>query len=94
MTLPFFCFLILFHHTNFLSNFGCNIIITGYNFSWSTSTDLLSELSRREKEANIKPDPDIDVYMKVRKKLLSILTELKEAISMAMDVTYLHLICF
>ncbi|XP_027344301.1 pleiotropic drug resistance protein 1-like isoform X1 [Abrus precatorius] len=26
--------------------------------------DLLSELSRREKDANIKPDPDIDVYMK------------------------------
>ncbi|XP_057454232.1 pleiotropic drug resistance protein 1-like [Lotus japonicus] len=26
--------------------------------------DLLTELSRREKEANIKPDPDIDVYMK------------------------------
>ncbi|GMN72516.1 hypothetical protein TIFTF001_056017 [Ficus carica] len=26
--------------------------------------DMLGELSRREKEANIKPDPDIDVYMK------------------------------
>ncbi|XP_045797964.1 pleiotropic drug resistance protein 1-like [Trifolium pratense] len=26
--------------------------------------DLLAELSRREKDANIKPDPDIDVYMK------------------------------
>ncbi|KAG9459399.1 hypothetical protein H6P81_003907 [Aristolochia fimbriata] len=26
--------------------------------------DMLVELSRREKEANIKPDPDIDVYMK------------------------------
>lgn len=26
---------------------------------------MLTELSRREKEANIKPDPDIDVYMKV-----------------------------
>lgn len=25
---------------------------------------MLTELSRREKEANIKPDPDIDVYMK------------------------------
>jgi len=31
------------------------------------STDLLSELSRREKEAKIKPDPDIDVFMKVRR---------------------------
>ncbi|KAL2344926.1 hypothetical protein Fmac_006211 [Flemingia macrophylla] len=29
-----------------------------------TRYDLLEELSRREKEANIKPDPDIDVYMK------------------------------
>lgn len=27
---------------------------------------MLTELSRREKEANIKPDPDIDVYMKVQ----------------------------
>ncbi|XP_030479880.1 pleiotropic drug resistance protein 1 [Cannabis sativa] len=26
--------------------------------------ELLAELSRREKEANIKPDPDIDVFMK------------------------------
>ncbi|XP_065849684.1 pleiotropic drug resistance protein 1-like [Euphorbia lathyris] len=26
--------------------------------------ELLSELLRREKEANIKPDPDIDIYMK------------------------------
>lgn len=30
---------------------------------------MLAELSRREKAANIKPDPDIDVYMKVRRKL-------------------------
>ncbi|KAL5155241.1 Pleiotropic drug resistance protein 1 [Glycine soja] len=29
-----------------------------------TRYDLLAELSRREKEANIKPDPDIDIYMK------------------------------
>jgi hypothetical protein len=27
---------------------------------------MLTELSRREKEANIKPDPDVDVYMKVK----------------------------
>ena len=27
---------------------------------------MLAELSRREKEANIMPDPDLDVYMKVR----------------------------
>ncbi|KAJ0075534.1 hypothetical protein Patl1_34364 [Pistacia atlantica] len=29
-----------------------------------TRYEMLSELSRREKAANIKPDPDIDVYMK------------------------------
>nr|Q8GU88.1 RecName: Full=ABC transporter G family member 39; Short=OsABCG39; AltName: Full=Pleiotropic drug resistance protein 7; Short=OsPDR7 [Oryza sativa Japonica Group]BAD24998.1 PDR-like ABC transporter [Oryza sativa Japonica Group]BAD25007.1 PDR-like ABC transporter [Oryza sativa Japonica Group]CAD59570.1 PDR-like ABC transporter [Oryza sativa Japonica Group] len=29
-----------------------------------TRYDMLTELSRREKEASIKPDPDIDVYMK------------------------------
>ncbi|XP_028551888.1 ABC transporter G family member 44 isoform X1 [Dendrobium catenatum] len=28
--------------------------------------DMLTELSRREKAANIKPDPDIDVFMKAR----------------------------
>ena len=27
---------------------------------------MLKELSRREKEANITPDPDLDVFMKVR----------------------------
>jgi len=31
---------------------------------------MLSELSRREKAANIKPDPDLDVYMKVTKQAL------------------------
>jgi len=33
--------------------------------------EMLTELARREKAANIKPDHDIDVYMKVR--LLSII---------------------
>lgn len=28
---------------------------------------MLAELLRREKEANIKPDPDIDVFMKVKR---------------------------
>ena len=28
--------------------------------------EMLAELARREKAANIKPDPDIDVFMKVR----------------------------
>ncbi|KAK8584754.1 hypothetical protein V6N13_138703 [Hibiscus sabdariffa] len=30
-----------------------------------TRYDMLAELSRREKETNIKPDPDVDVFMKV-----------------------------
>lgn len=34
-----------------------------------TKSDLLSELSRREKAASIKPDPDIDVFMKVNHRL-------------------------
>ncbi|KAG5551933.1 hypothetical protein RHGRI_010140 [Rhododendron griersonianum] len=29
-----------------------------------TSYEMLAELSRREKQANIKPDPDIDIFMK------------------------------
>ncbi|OWM82299.1 pleiotropic drug resistance protein 1-like isoform X1 [Punica granatum] len=29
-----------------------------------TRYDMLAELSRREKAANIKPDPDVDIYMK------------------------------
>lgn len=29
-----------------------------------TRYEMLTELARREKEANIKPDPDVDVYMK------------------------------
>ena len=33
---------------------------------------MLAELPRREKAANIMPDPDIDIIMKVRKKLLSL----------------------
>ena len=33
--------------------------------------ELLTELSRREKAANFKPNPDIDVQMKVRQQLLS-----------------------
>ncbi|XP_010254261.1 PREDICTED: pleiotropic drug resistance protein 1-like isoform X1 [Nelumbo nucifera] len=34
----------------------CQGVGTGY--------EMLAELSRREKETNIKPDPDIDIYMK------------------------------
>lgn len=30
------------------------------------SAAMLAELSRREKAANVKPDPDIDIFMKVR----------------------------
>ena len=38
-------------------------------FFW-LSADMLAELSRREKAANIMPDPDIDAFMKVGQKLL------------------------
>jgi len=31
---------------------------------------MLAELLRREKQAKIKPDPDIDAFMKVRKRYL------------------------
>lgn len=31
---------------------------------------MLTELLRREKEAKIKPDPDVDAYMKVRNNSL------------------------
>jgi len=31
--------------------------------------DMLTELSRREKAANIKPDADIDAYMKASEAL-------------------------
>lgn len=37
---------------------------------FSDYADMLTELSRREKEANIKPDPDVDVYMKVKIHLI------------------------
>jgi len=30
---------------------------------------VLTDLLRREKEANIEPDPDVDAYMKVRNKI-------------------------
>ena len=30
--------------------------------------DIIAEVSRREKEAGIIPDPDIDIYMKVLSK--------------------------
>lgn len=36
------------------------------NFVIPTPVDMLAELSRREAAANIKPDLDLDVYMKVR----------------------------
>ncbi|KAK9123386.1 hypothetical protein Sjap_012988 [Stephania japonica] len=33
---------------------------------------LLLELSRREKEANIKPDPDLDLFMMVKRRFIFI----------------------
>lgn len=43
----------------------CYDIILFSNFSDGLFIDMLTELARREKAANIKPDPDLDVYMKV-----------------------------
>lgn len=37
-----------------------------YTIKVSKFAEMLAELLRREKELKIKPDPDIDVYMKVR----------------------------
>ncbi|THG01543.1 hypothetical protein TEA_020294 [Camellia sinensis var. sinensis] len=34
------------------------------NYSFQTFANILAELPRREKETNIKPDPDIDIFMK------------------------------
>jgi hypothetical protein len=31
---------------------------------------MIAELSRREKEANLRPDPDLDVYMKVKYRFI------------------------
>lgn len=38
-------------------------------FNFTYFTEMLTELLRREKEAKIKPDPDIDAYMKVRNRI-------------------------
>lgn len=35
------------------------------NFSFGKFSEMLAELSRREKAANIMPDADLDIYMKV-----------------------------
>ncbi|KAJ0075263.1 hypothetical protein Patl1_34349 [Pistacia atlantica] len=42
----------------------CQGVGTRYDYSFRENEEMLSELSRREKESNIKPDPDIDVFMK------------------------------
>lgn len=52
-------------HTVFYGTF--RRVCVSFSIIWPT-VDMLSELSRREKAANIKPDPVIDVFMKVRNK--------------------------
>jgi hypothetical protein len=57
------------------TRYGMYGYVTSHTWTWSYErkglllseyvTDMLTELSRREKHAKIKPDPDIDVYMKV-----------------------------
>lgn len=52
-----FYFILLFEDYKVLCNINCTKKII----------EMLAELSRREGDANIKPDPDIDVFMKVAK---------------------------
>lgn len=40
-----------------------------WNIIWAFLVDMLMELARREKEYHIRPDPDIDAYMKVNVNL-------------------------
>lgn len=47
---------------------------------------MLVELSRREKTANIMPDPDLDVYMKVLEKLAE--KNVKEKLTFCRDFRY------
>lgn len=44
----------------------CHLHLIELFFNFVQSEDMLAELSRREKAENIKPDPDLDIYMKVR----------------------------
>lgn len=46
-------------HMDYVFASGLNCSIVNFN------TEMLAELSRREKDANIKPDPDLDIFMKV-----------------------------
>lgn len=45
------------------------------------------ELLRREKEANVKPDSDIDMYMKVKKKQFDEISLLIYASNCCQDTT-------
>ncbi|GJT24875.1 hypothetical protein Tco_0894812 [Tanacetum coccineum] len=44
----------------FAHGLGSNI----FRIYIQTFSDMLAELSRRERDANIKPDPDLDIFMK------------------------------
>ena len=54
-------------------NFDIHLFVLGtveaHNCKLFKLADILVELARREKAANIKPDPDIDIYMKVIQQL-------------------------
>lgn len=43
-------------------------------FIFGKLVDMLAELSRREKTANVKPDLDLDIYMKVRKHKIRVVS--------------------
>ncbi|XP_014632860.1 pleiotropic drug resistance protein 1-like [Glycine max] len=57
--------------------------------------NLLSELGRREKSAKIKPDPDIDVYMKAaatRGQEASVVTDYVLKVTLESKISYINLI--
>jgi hypothetical protein len=51
--------------TIFSNSFGFHIGIDINIFHGSKGTDMLVELAKREREAGILPEKDVDVFMKV-----------------------------
>lgn len=45
--------------------FACGLNCSINNLLFAFYAEMLAELARREKDANIKPDPDLDIFMKV-----------------------------
>lgn len=62
-----------------------------------TRYEMLAELSRREKEAGIKPDPEIDAYMKATAlagQETSLVTDyVLKVFSFSVSCFFVHLAC-